>query len=82
MSQKLLVVDGVVKRYGAEAVLVRVSLAVDAGQVMVVIGPSGSGKSTLLRCVALLEPIQGGRILFDGAAPGSRSRARSGAETG
>jgi putative ABC transport system ATP-binding protein len=34
--------------------------------VVVIIGPSGSGKSTLLRCVNLLEPIQGGRILFEG----------------
>ena len=66
MSAPLLVVDGVVKRYGAETVLDRASLEVAAGQVMVVIGPSGSGKSTLLRCVALLEPIQRGRILFDG----------------
>ena len=67
MTAPLLVVDEVVKRYGPETVLDRVSLAVAAGQVMVVIGPSGSGKSTLLRCVALLEPIQRGRILFDGA---------------
>ncbi len=66
MSEALLVVDGVVKRYGPDTVLDRVTLSVAAGQVMVVIGPSGSGKSTLLRCVALLEPVQRGRILFDG----------------
>jgi ABC-type polar amino acid transport system ATPase subunit len=59
--------EEVVKRYGAETVLDRVSLSVSAGQVMVVIGPSGSGKSTLLRCLARLEPIQRGRILIDGA---------------
>jgi ABC-type polar amino acid transport system ATPase subunit len=63
----LLAVDGVVKRYGAETVLDRVSLSVATGQVMVVIGPSGSGKSTLLRCVARLEAIQRGRILIDGS---------------
>ena len=67
MTQPLLVVDGVVKRYGAETVLDRVALEVAAGQVMVVIGPSGSGKSSLLRGIALLEPIQRGRIVFDGA---------------
>ena len=61
-----MVVDGVVKRYGPDTVLDRVSLSVAAGQVMVVIGPSGSGKSTLLRCIARLEPIQRGRILIDG----------------
>jgi polar amino acid transport system ATP-binding protein len=67
VSEPLLVVDGVVKRYGAETVLDGVGLSVATGQVMVVIGPSGSGKSTLLRCIARLEPIQRGRILIDGA---------------
>jgi len=67
MAEPLIVVTGVVKRYGMETVLDRVSLSVNAGQVMVVIGPSGSGKSTLLRCLARLEPIQRGRITIDGA---------------
>jgi polar amino acid transport system ATP-binding protein len=62
----VVVAEGVVKRYGRETVLDGVSLSVASGQVMVVIGPSGSGKSTLLRCIALLEPIQRGRILIDG----------------
>ncbi|MCK6451126.1 MAG: amino acid ABC transporter ATP-binding protein [Alphaproteobacteria bacterium] len=66
-ARKLVVIDRVVKRYGGETVLDGVSLDVDAGQVMVVIGPSGSGKSTLLRCLARLEAIQKGRILIDGA---------------
>jgi ABC-type polar amino acid transport system ATPase subunit len=62
----LVVVDRIVKRYGAETVLDGVSLTVATGQVMVVIGPSGSGKSTLLRCIARLEAIQRGRIVIDG----------------
>jgi polar amino acid transport system ATP-binding protein len=62
----LVVVEGLVKRYGPDTVLDRVSLSVASGQVMVVIGPSGSGKSTLLRCIARLEAIQRGRILIDG----------------
>ncbi|MGE8943900.1 amino acid ABC transporter ATP-binding protein [Leptospira interrogans] len=66
MIQPLVVVDDVVKRYGADTVLDRVNLTVSSGQVTVVIGPSGSGKSTLLRCVARLEEIQAGRILIDG----------------
>jgi len=65
-SSALVVIDRVVKRYGAETVLDGVSLNVGAGQVMVVIGPSGSGKSTLLRCLARLEPIQKGQILIEG----------------
>lgn len=56
----------VVKRYGANTVLDRVSLAVEPGEIIAVIGRSGSGKSTMLRCINGLEPIQEGRIVFDG----------------
>ncbi|QCX29303.1 ABC transporter ATP-binding protein [Nocardioides jishulii] len=44
-----------------------VSLAVARGEVLAVLGPSGCGKSTLLRALAGLEPLTGGRIVFDGA---------------
>src|ERR671922_1192720 len=54
------------KSFGDNVVLDGIDLEVDTGEVLVVIGPSGSGKSTLLRCVNLLEPIDGGRIFFDG----------------
>ena len=56
----------VVKRYGRNTVLDGVSLNVDTGEIIAVIGRSGSGKSTMLRCINGLEPIQGGRIVFDG----------------
>ena len=56
----------VVKRFGANTVLDDVSLKVVPGEIIAVIGRSGSGKSTMLRCINGLEPIQGGRILFDG----------------
>jgi polar amino acid transport system ATP-binding protein len=56
----------VVKRYGANTVLDGVSMTVEAGEIIAIIGRSGSGKSTLLRCINGLEPIQGGRIVFDG----------------
>ncbi len=58
--------ESVHKRFGDNVVLDDVNLAVDDRQVLVVIGPSGSGKSTLLRCINLLEPIQGGRVFFEG----------------
>ena len=56
----------VVKRFGANTVLDDVSLNVVPGEIIAVIGRSGSGKSTMLRCINGLEPIQDGRILFDG----------------
>jgi ABC-type polar amino acid transport system ATPase subunit len=58
--------EGVRKSFGDNLVLDGIDLNVKSGEVLVVIGPSGSGKSTLLRCVNLLEPIQEGRIFFEG----------------
>lgn len=43
-----------------------VSLSVDRGEVVVIIGPSGSGKSTLLRCINRLEEYEDGQIIVDG----------------
>ncbi|MBL8700842.1 MAG: amino acid ABC transporter ATP-binding protein [Alphaproteobacteria bacterium] len=68
----------VVKRYGSNTVLNGVSLTVEPGEIIAVIGRSGSGKSTLLRCINGLEPIQQGRIVFDGTVvndPGTNLRA-------
>jgi polar amino acid transport system ATP-binding protein len=62
----LVELHNVVKRFGANTVLNRVSLSVEAGEIIAVIGRSGSGKSTMLRCINGLEPIQEGRIVFDG----------------
>jgi polar amino acid transport system ATP-binding protein len=60
------------KLYGRHEVLRGVSLEVDRGDVKVVLGPSGSGKSTMLRCLALLEPIDGGEVRLEGRAIGVR----------
>src|SRR5919205_2978271 len=58
--------EGVRKSFGDNLVLDGIDLSVAPQEVLVVIGPSGSGKSTLLRCVNLLEPIDSGRIYFEG----------------
>jgi ABC-type polar amino acid transport system ATPase subunit len=58
--------EDVKKSFGDNVVLDGIDLTVNAGEALVVIGPSGSGKSTLLRCVNLLEPIDSGRIFFEG----------------
>jgi len=54
------------KRFGDLHVLRGVSLSVDRGEVVVVIGPSGSGKSTLLRCINRLETVDEGEVVVDG----------------
>jgi ABC-type polar amino acid transport system ATPase subunit len=58
--------ESIRKSFGDNLVLDGIDLAVAQGEVLVVIGPSGSGKSTLLRCVNLLEPLDSGRIFFEG----------------
>jgi polar amino acid transport system ATP-binding protein len=58
--------EGVRKSFGDNLVLDGIDLEVPAGQVLTVIGRSGSGKSTLLRCVNLLEPVDSGRVFFEG----------------
>lgn len=57
-----------VKRHGSLEVLRGVDLAVDQGEVAVIIGPSGGGKSTFLRCLNGLERFQGGRVTVNGIA--------------
>jgi ABC-type polar amino acid transport system ATPase subunit len=58
--------EAVHKSFGDNEVLRGIDLEVASGEVLTIIGPSGSGKSTLLRCVNLLEPLQSGRIFFEG----------------
>lgn len=57
----------VVKSFGAMRVLNGITLEIEKGEMVCLIGASGSGKSTLLRCMNLLEPIDDGLIFMDGA---------------
>lgn len=62
----IIAAEGISKRFGANEVLTRVSLAVSAREVVCVVGPSGSGKTTLLRCLALLEVPSDGQVTMNG----------------
>jgi polar amino acid transport system ATP-binding protein len=68
----MVVAEDVRKRFGRLEVLRGVSLEVQPGEVMCVLGPSGSGKSTFLRCVNHLEKIDAGRLWVDGELVGYR----------
>ncbi|HEV7750068.1 MAG TPA: amino acid ABC transporter ATP-binding protein [Baekduia sp.] len=72
MSTPMVLAEGVHKRFGRVEVLRGISLEVQPGQVMCMLGPSGSGKSTFLRCINHLEKIQAGRLSVDGELVGYR----------
>ena len=55
------------KQFGDNVVLKDISLSVEEGKVVSIIGPSGSGKSTLLRCATLLETMDGGDLIYLGS---------------
>ena len=58
--------EGIHKWFGTNHVLRGIDLALNEGDVQVVVGPSGSGKSTLLRCVNMLEVPTKGRVVWEG----------------
>lgn len=66
MPEPILRIEDIHKAYGKTEVLRGVSLDVEAGEVIVIIGPSGTGKSTLLRCVNQLTLPDRGRVWLEG----------------
>lgn len=64
----------VCKDFGALKVLKGITLEVQKGQVLVLVGPSGSGKSTFLRCINHLETVSAGQLYVDGSLVGYQER--------
>ena len=62
----ILKMSNIQKSFGENHVIKDISLEVNKGEVVSIIGPSGSGKSTLLRCATLLETIDGGTLSYMG----------------
>lgn len=62
----ILTVQDIYKNFGENEVLKGISVAVEQGDVLTIIGPSGSGKSTLLRCITQLETVDQGEISICG----------------
>ncbi|XPP27902.1 MAG: amino acid ABC transporter ATP-binding protein [Leucobacter sp.] len=66
--------EAVSKSFGSNEVLKSISLEVNRGEVLCLVGPSGSGKSTFLRCINHLETISAGRLWVDGQLVGYRQQ--------
>ena len=62
---KILSVENLEKNFGDLQVLKDISMEVNHGEIVSIIGSSGSGKSTLLRCINRLETIDSGKITVD-----------------
>lgn len=63
---KLLEMNHIKKAFNGVQVIKDISLSVEKGEILAIIGPSGSGKSTLLRCATMLETIDDGEIQYLG----------------
>jgi len=72
MPEPMVKAEAVHKRFGRLEVLKGITLEVQPGEVMCLLGPSGSGKSTFLRCMNHLEKIDAGRLWVDGELVGYR----------
>ena len=70
----MVLAEKVSKNFGTNKVLRGISLEVDPGEVLCIVGPSGSGKSTFLRCINHLERVDGGRLSVDGQLVGYRQK--------
>ena len=74
MSEPVVRIEDVHKRFGRIEVLKGVTFDVARGEVVVILGPSGSGKSTLLRLISHLDELDAGRIYVDGKLVGYEER--------
>ena len=66
MKMKLLELKNITKRYGSLYALDNVSLSIDKGEWIAIMGPSGSGKSTMMNIISCMDKPTEGQVIFDG----------------
>jgi len=76
-QSRVLLVDGITAGYGKRRVLTGVSLNVDAGEIVGVVGHNGAGKTTLLKCIFRMNPIERGTVEFNGEDISRKSSTHS-----
>lgn len=74
MSESILQVKNLRKRFDELEVLKGITFSMQAGEKIVILGPSGSGKSTILRCINQLETFEEGEIFFQGEAVNNKKK--------
>ncbi len=75
MNNSLLICRDVVKKYGALTALNHVSLEIESGKIIGLLGPNGSGKTTLIKLITGLLTADFGEILIDGERPGTKTKS-------
>ena len=73
----MITLDGLRKAYGTRSVLDGVSLALQPGRIMALVGPNGSGKTTLIKCILGLARPDAGRLLLDGTRVDTEGQYRA-----
>lgn len=71
MSKEIIRIENLHKHYGSFEVLRGVSLSIDEGEVVAIVGPSGAGKTTLLHVMGALSEFDGGLVMVDGVDVGT-----------
>ena len=72
-NQVIIQIKNISKKFGDLLVLDNISMDIEKGDCVCIVGPSGGGKSTFLRTLNLLEDIQSGEIFIDGEKINSKN---------